>query len=326
MRVFITGATGFLGGALARVLAAEGAEVHALVRPASDHRRALEALPITWREGDVTVAESLSGLFNGAEWVIHAAGRLGQPGVSAQVFQRINVDGTRNVMAAALATESRPRVLHLSSTGILGPTGPDEAAENAPYAPTNVYERSKAAAEAVALAFAAKGLHVVVARPGFIYGPGDRHGLGLFRAIRDGRFFYIDAGRHLFQPTFVADAVAGMLACLRRGSPGDVYHIVGPRAVALRVFVTTIADALGVRQPRWSLPRWLAMAAATSLEAVCLAIGRHPPLGRTAVALFSEGRVFSWQKAHDDLGYTPVHDIGAGVSATVTWYREHTWL
>jgi dihydroflavonol-4-reductase len=325
--VFITGATGFLGGALARVLAQEGAEIHVLARATAD-RRALDDVQVTWHEGDVTVPESLSGLFQGSDWIIHAAGRLGQASVPEAAYRRVNVDGARNVMEAALATGGISRVLHLSSPGILGPTGREPAPEDAPFAPTNAYERSKAAAERVALEYAARGLPVVVARPGFIYGPGDQHVLRLFRSIQSGWFSYIGGGECLCKPTFVADAVAGMLACLHRGRVGEVYHFAGPRPVTFRELGETMATALGVPPPLWNLPRWLAMAGATGLEVLVHASGSGwiPPLSRTGVAFFSEDRVFSCKKAERELGYMPEWDLATGVPTTVAWYRRHGWL
>lgn len=325
MRAFVTGATGFLGGALARALAAEGAEVHALRRSTSD-LGALRDVAVTWHEADVTVPASLDGLFSGADWVIHAAGRLGQAGVPEAAYRRINVEGTRNVMQAALASASRPRVLQLSSTGVLGPTGPEPASEEAPLAPTNPYERSKAEGEGVAMDFAARGLPVVVARPGFVYGPGDHHVLGLFRAIGRGRFFYIRGGRGLCQPTYVADAVAGMLLCLRRGRPGGIYHVVGPAPATFRELGATIARALGVRAPGLSLPRWVAELGASSLEALARVTGGKPALSRSGVDFFAADRVYSWSKARDELGYAPRHELAGGVASTVAWYRERGML
>ena len=325
MRVFITGATGFLGGALARALAQEGAEVHGLARPTAD-RSALESVAITWHEGDVTVPRTLSGVMAGAAWIVHAAGRLGQAGVPEEVYHRLHVDGTRNVMAAALATGSQPRVLHVSSPGVLGPIRGGPGAEDLPYAPSNPYERSKAAAERVALEFAARGLPVVICRPEFVYGPGDRHVLGLFQAVRRGRFFFINGGRHFCHPTFVADAVAGMLLCLRRGRSGAIYQIAGPRPVTFRELGETIATALGVQPPWVSVPRWFAMLGATGLEVLGRMSGRRPPLSQTGVAFFSEDRLYSWQRAQEELGYRPEYDLATGVARTVAWYRQQEWL
>jgi nucleoside-diphosphate-sugar epimerase len=325
MRVFITGATGFLGAAVARALALEGHEVHALARPTAG-RSVLEGAPIVWHKGDVTVRASLRAAIEGAEWIIHAAGRLGQPGVPEEEYRQLHVEGTRNVMEAALAASSQARVLHVSTTGVLGPVPGGPAAEDAPYAPDNAYERSKAAAEQVALEFSSRGLPVVVCRPGFVYGPGDRHVLGLFRAIRRGRFFFIDSGRHTCHPTFISDVASGMLLCLRHGRDGAIYNIVGPCPVTFQELVRTIAGALGVETPRLSLPRWSAMLAATGLELLEWASGRKPPLSRTGVAFFSEDRSYSWLRAHNELGYTPEFDLAAGVTQTVAWYRQRGWL
>jgi nucleoside-diphosphate-sugar epimerase len=325
MRVFITGATGFLGAALARALAQGGAEIHALARPTSN-RSSLDDIPINWHEGDVTAPTNLSGAMAGASWIIHAAGRLGEVGVSEEAYNRLHVDGTRNVMAAALATGSQPRVLHVSSPGVLGPNRGGPAAEDAPYGPTNPYERSKAAAERVALEFASQGLPVVICRPGFVYGPGDRHVLGLLQAVRRGRFFFIDGGRHYCHPTFIADAVAGMLLCLRCGRSGAIYHIAGPRPVTFRELAETIASALGVRSPWMNVPRWSAMLVAIGFAVLRRVSGWKPSLSRTGVAFFSEDRIYSWLRAHDELGYTPEYDLVTGVARTIAWYRQQGWL
>ena len=221
---------------------------------------------MTWHSGDITAPDTLTDDFAGAEWIIHAAGPLGQPNLAAQAYHRIHVDGTRNLLTAVRAQRGRPKVLYLSSPGVLGSTTKEPAPEDAPLAPTNPYERSKAAGEHVARDFAARGVMLIIARPGFVYGPGDRHVLGLFRAIQRGQFFYISSGHHLCQPTFIEDAVVGMLLCLTRGKAGEVYHITGPSSVTFRELRETIGRALGVRPPRLNVPRWAAMMAAATLE------------------------------------------------------------
>jgi nucleoside-diphosphate-sugar epimerase len=325
MRVFITGATGFLGGALACALAQEGVEVHALARATSD-RGGLAGVAVNWHEGDVTVPASLGNAMTGAAWIVHAAGRLGEFGVNEEVYQQVHVEGTRNVLTAALKSGCQTRVLHVSTTGVLGVTPGGPAAEGSPYAPTNPYERTKAAAERMALEFASQGLPVVICRPAFVYGPGDRHVLGLFQAVRKGRFFFIEGGHRVCHPTFIADAVAGMLLCLRHGRPGATYQIAGPRPVTFRELGETIASALGVRPPRLALPRWAATLGTMGLEILGRASGRKPPLSRAGAAFFSEDRCYSWQRAHDELGYTPEFDLAAGVARTIQSYRQRGWL
>lgn len=323
-KIAITGATGFVGGALARALAARGHEIIALARP-SARRDHLADLPITWVTGDVTDRESLRGKFAGAEWLIHAAGMLGQAGVPERAYFDLHEQGTNNVLAEA-ETAVIQRILHVSSPGVLGPISGPPADETTPLAPSNPYERSKAAAEQVALVYARGGLPVVIVRPEFIYGPGDLHVLGLFQAVRDGRFFTISGGQHTCHPTYIDDAVQGMLLALERGRVGEIYHVAGPEPVTFRELGETIAVALGVPPPRLNLSRPLAMAGATGLELLARPLKKRPPLSRTGVAFFSESRRFSWQKAHAELGYTPNYDLPTGVARTVAWYQEQKLL
>ena len=322
--VAITGATGFVGGALARALAAEGVGIRALARPSSD-RGLLANVDVEWVVGDVTDADSLRGAFDDTEWLIHAAGRLGAAGVPEAEYHRLHVGGTRHVLAEAARAGCR-RVLYVSSPGVLGPTGKSPVDETADLAPSNPYERSKAAAEQVASQFAANGLPVVIARPEFIYGPGDTHVLGLFRAIQRGVFFYVGRGANLCHPTYIDDAVDGMLRCLRHGQVGEIYHITGPTAVSFRELGRTIARALGARPPWLMIPKPVAYLGAMVLETVGQITGATPPLSRTGVAFFSEDRSFSWQKAWEQLGYVPRFHLQAGVERTVAWYRQEGLL
>ncbi len=319
MKVVVTGATGFVGGALVRALLAEGHEVVGVKRPSS-HQPNLQHPNLTWANADVTDPASLRGLFDRADWLIHAAGMLGQAGVPESAYFQLHEQGANNVLTEA-EKASIARILYVSSPGVLGPISGPPADETAPLAPSNPYERSKAAAEMVAQVHARAGLPVIIARPEFIYGPTDLHVLGLFKAVRDGRFFTINGGQYHCHPTYIDDAVSGMLLALRNGRPGQIYHITGPKPVAFRVLGQTIAAALGVPPPRLSLPRWLAWLGAAGLEIGLGLVNKQPPLSRTGVAFFSEDRRFSWQKAHEELGYTPQFDLERGVAETVAWYR-----
>ena len=364
MKVVLTGATGFVGGAVARRLAAEGADVHALALPSSDRTR-LAGCPVSFHTGDITDPAGLAGLFDGARWVIHAAGMLGRFGVSEATYTRINAEGVGHVLAAVERawkqgrTAADLRVLHVSSAGVLGPvrvTSEDVVSgqwsvvseevtsderrttsgapldsslvtrrssldEMSPLAPSNAYERSKALGEEVAAGYARDGLPLVVARPEFIYGPGDTHVLGLFRAIRRGMFFYIGDGTNTCHPTYVDDMVDGLLACLRRGAPGAVYHIAGPRPLPFRELAETIAAELGAPSPRLRVPVPLAWLGAAGLEAAGTLLGRDVPLSRTGVAFFSESRRSTYARAERELGFRPQVDLREGVARTVAWYR-----
>jgi len=334
LRIAITGATGFLGGALARRLLAEGHEVRALTR--SDAPRAESPKAIEWIGGDLDDPIALRRLVDGADRIIHAAGMLGEFGVSEETYRHINAEGARNILAAAatalmdgrLAPDAR--ILHVGSAGVLGPIRGRAQGflfdETMPPAPSNAYERSKALAESYAREFALAGLPVVIARPEFVYGPGDRHVLGIFQAVQRGVFFTIGNGGNHCHPTYIDDAVDGMLACLEQGQPGQAYQIAGPRPVSFRELAETIAAALDVQPPRLRVPRFIASLGAAGLEIVGGLTHRPIPLSRTGVAFFSEDRQFSIAKAQQELGYRPQIDLEEGVRRTVAWYRAEGLL
>jgi nucleoside-diphosphate-sugar epimerase len=168
---------------------------------------------------------------------------------------------------------------------------------------------------------------LVIARPEFVYGPGDRHVLGLFRAVQRGMFFYIGSGDCLCHPSYIDDVVAGLMACAtERASPQHAYHICGPRPLPLREFVNAIADTLGVQRPRLHLPKPLVTAGAWATEIAAGVLGREPPLTREGVRFFTESRAFSTDKARHELGWSPKVDLTAGIQRSVEWYRAQGWL
>jgi nucleoside-diphosphate-sugar epimerase len=342
MKVVITGASGFIGHALGQRLVNEGVEVYGVARPSTSQQR-LVGYPMQWHTGDVTKPETLHGLFRDADWVIHAAGLLGRAGVSQATYHDINARGLRHVLEEAVQRgNSRLRVLQISSVGVLGPvrrTGEPVAMdgtvamdamvamdEASPLAPSNAYEQSKAEAEQFAREFAAQGLPVVIGRTEFVYGPGDLHVLGLFRAIQRGIFFYAGNGGNTCHPTYIDDAVEGLLRCLRCGRPGEIYHVTGPRPLTFRELAETIARALEVPPPRWRVPVPLAWVGAAGLEIAGKLTGRPVPLSRTGVAFFSENRRSTSTKAEHELGFVPAVDLEEGIGRTVAWYREQGML
>ena len=325
MKFVVTGATGFVGSSIVKALINKGSEVYALARPSSSQER-LQDIPLNWMVADVNQPETLSGLFESVDYVIHAAGMLGQAGKTEEDYMKLHVEGTRHILIEVSKTNPQPKTLYVSSPGVLGPIDGSPADEKALLAPSNAYERSKAVAERMVGVFAEAGTPVVIARPEFIYGPGDTHVLGLFRAIQRGRFFFIGDGLNMCHPTFINDAVDGMLRCLKQGMPGEIYHITGSRPVTVRELMTEIAAALNVPPPRVRIPRSLAMISAAGFELLGNVTRKSPPLTRTGVAFFSENRRFSWAKAEKELGYKPQYDLQAGIEAAVDWYRREGYL
>lgn len=324
-KVLITGGSGFIGSRLARALCQAGRPIRILARPSSDLSR-LEDLDVELVLGDVLLPHTLPEALEGVKVVYHLAGMLGGASVPDAAYRDLHVNGTLNVLAMAHAAGVR-RFMHISSPGVLGPIKDPPADETRPHAPSNIYEATKSQGEKLALAFARRtGLPLTVARPEFVYGPGDTHVLGLFRAIQKGRFFYIGSGESRIHPTFVDDAVRGLTLCETAGRAGRVYHIAGPEPVTIRQLATTIAEALGVSPPRWRLPRPLATVAAAGLELAAVIVPFRPPLSRSAVNFFTETRAFSTARAQAELDYRAQVPLVEGIRRTVAWYQKQGLL
>ena len=221
------------------------------------------------------------------------------------------------------------RFVHTSTVGVHGHVEHPPADETAPFAPGDVYQETKAEAEALALDFGRKrGLPVAVVRPGAIYGPGETRLLKLFRAIARGRYAIVGSGEPFYHPVYIDDLVDGFLLALERPEAvGQAFIIAGPRYVSQRELAQTHRAAH--RRPRPALPRaGLARCSwpGTLCEAVCVPFGIEPPLHRRRVDFWVKSRAFSIDKARRLLGYAPKVDVDEGVARTAAAYREAGWL
>jgi nucleoside-diphosphate-sugar epimerase len=304
-RVLVTGGAGFLGRHLVRALRAQGSEVVVLARPPRDPRSAaarseLSAVGAEIVEGDVLDAASLRPALAGAHRVFHLAGRLFASGVPAAEFERVHVEGSRRVMEACAESRAVRSIVHCSTTGVVGPTGPTPLDEDAPPRPSNAYERTKGEGERLAVALA------------------ERYGLTLVVAH----------GRNLVHPIFVDDCVAGLMLCAepRPASAGRAYNLVGEQAVPIAEMARRMADALGRPLPRSHLPRWLAHGLGALFEAVPGVPRDRLPLTRSRVAFMTESRAYDGRRARDDLGFVPRVGLAEGLERTVAWYRAEGLL
>ncbi|MEM7800012.1 MAG: NAD-dependent epimerase/dehydratase family protein [Chloroflexota bacterium] len=325
MTILITGATGFVGGAMLGAYAEAGEDFVALTRRENDPHLTEQTKShsnVRWAYGNIIKPDTLVALFEDVHTVIHAAGQLGAFNVSEEEYDAIHVDGTRNLLVSA-AQSGIDKFLHVSSCGVQGPTGKIPQTEDYPYNPSNPYEYSKMKAERLALNFAKEGLPVVVCRPDFLYGPYDLHVLGLFRAIADQRYLHIGGGRATCVPTYIDDCVTGIMLAVERGEIGEVYHITGQQPVTFREMTQAIANELKVTHPSLGLPTPFAYAAAAMCEFVFPLVGGTPPLTRGAVEFFGNDHQFSYEKASRLLGYQPQTGLDEGVAKTIAWYREN---
>lgn len=325
--VLVTGGTGFLGQHLVEGLLAEGHTVRVLVRPNAPEqsRRAAERLSVLGARllpGDLLDPAVLRGAMPQVRQVFHLAGQLLVPGVPSESYQRLHVDATRVLLEACAQHDGLDAIVYCSTTGVLGSTGDTPADEDAPLRPGNVYEQTKAAGEQLALELAqAHTLPLTVARPALVYGPGDLHLLGWFRAIQRGYYRVVGRGASLLHPIYIDDLTDGLRRCAQ-ATAGRVYHLVGERALPIRELAAAIALALGTRLPRTHLPAGLTWGAAALLETLP---GINPailPLTRSRITFMTESRAYSGARARQELGFVPQVDLQAGLQRTVAWYRS----
>ncbi len=325
----VTGASGFIGGQLVERLVANGAPVRALVRTTSDTSR-LQQLGVQIVIGDLTDAASLADAVDGCRQILHC-GALVSDWATVREIRRANVEGTRNLLAAAGGSTVR-RIVHFSSTDVYGHPGHREVDESYPPSRfSNWYSRTKLEAEAVIReAAAAGGPETVILRPATIYGPRSVNVVGeIAKAIRGGRMLLVAGGRAIAGLCYIDNLVdAALLALEHDAAPGETFNVTDGLDVSWRAFVDDLAAGLGCARARLNAPYWLASGAGLSLEQgyrllrATTRLQTAPLLSRQAVELMGRDQSFSNAKLRRILGWEPRVDYQSGLGATLAWLKH----
>jgi dihydroflavonol-4-reductase len=325
MRVFLTGATGFIGSHVAQALVARGDGVCCLCRPTS-HRGDLEDLPIDWFVGDVTDRDSLRRAMTGAEVVFHCAADYRLYAREPAEIYRSNVDGTRNVLELAAELGVR-RIIYTSSVGTLALGGPRPANENARAQLEDMvgdYKRSKFLAERVVEGWIHRGLPIVVVSPSTPIGERDAKPTPTGRIVVDflnGRLpAYVDTGLNLVD---VRDVALGHLLAAERGRPGQSY-ILGAVNLTLQQMLELLGRLTGRRPPRLKLPHWVPLAIAHLEEPLARWLGREPRVPLDGVRMSKSMMFFDAGKAVRELGF-PQSPIEPALERAVSWFIDHDY-
>ncbi len=322
VNVFLTGATGFLGGHLALTLAGRGHHVRALVRRVPKSGFLVEAANIEFVEGDITNPSDVLSVSEGCSLFYHIAALYRSAREPDSAFHDVNVNGTRHVLDAA-RKHGALRVVHCSTIGVHGDVAEIPANEHTPLRPHDIYQRTKLEGELLAQAAAKEGLPVAIFRPAAIYGPGDTRFLKLFKTIHEGRFRMFGSGEVFYHMTYVSDLVDGVLLCGEHpDAAGSVYVLAGPRYTTLNELVAVVAGAVGRASPRGHLPLAPVKLAARMCEGLCRPFGIQPPLHKRRLDFFTMNRAFSIEKARRELGYEPKKELPEGCRLTAQWYFE----
>lgn len=299
MATLITGAAGFVGRALTVRLVNQGAQVRAMaLHPAEAER--LSGLSVEIVYGDITRPEALREVMNGVDQVYHVAGYAALDASDDTVYTRVNVEGVRNVLQAALDTGVR-RVLHTSSVAAIGEARGTVATEETPHRGYSLtrYERSKAEGEAVARAFIARGLDVVIVNPAGVQGAGDtgplaqvmqRYLLGKLPAASPGILPWV----------WLEDVAVGMERAMAYGHTGERY-ILSAQNLAMAEMLSLAGAVLGLAPARTAPVPLLKMVELAGR--IRHRLGGPPPLLNTdMIRLAEHGLMVSAAKSEIKLG------------------------
>jgi dihydroflavonol-4-reductase len=323
--VLVSGATGFVGSAVARALLREGARVRVLARSSSP-RGNLLGLDLEVVQGDLMDPASLTPAFEGVRRLFHVAADYRLWAKDPEDIVRNNREGTRAVMTAAMSAGVE-RIVYTSSVATLGfrdSGAPSD--ENDPLTEADAigaYKRSKVVAERLVEQMAAReGLPVVIVNPSTPIGPRDIKPTPTGRIIVEaaaGKIpAFVDTGLNLVH---VDDVAAGHLLAMKQGRIGQRY-ILGGEDVSLRQMLADIAALTGGKAPTLELPREPLYPIAMVAEAISQITGKEPMLTRDTLKMASHRMFFSSAKAKAELGYR-ARPYGEGLSDAVEWFREN---
>jgi len=328
MKTLVTGAGGFIGGAIARALLAEGREVRSFAR---GEYPALRELGVDTLRGDLADAGAVREAVRGCESVFHVAARFDLWG-RYEDFYRVNTLGTENVIEACRA-EDVPRLVYTSTPSVVHGGGDVSGVdESAPY-PSHFeahYPATKALAEQAVLAANSEALRTCAIRPHLVWGPGDSSALPrLVARAKAGRVRQVGAPK-LIDTCYIDCCVSAQLAAEARlaqpdaACAGRAYFVTQDEPVTGATFMNDMLAAAGLPPVTKRVPAPVARLAAHGVEALWRVLGRtsEPPLTRFMVSTLSTDHYYDITAARRDLGYAPNVSYAEGMRRLKAWVEE----
>jgi len=325
MKILITGATGFIGKTLTQKLAEDGHMVHAMYR-SEEKAKTIEHRNVRLFKGDITDYSSLESAMGSCEVVFHMAAYAKVWAKDSATFNRINVQGTVNVLDAALREGVR-KIVFTSSAGVFGPSVNGIVTEKTERKISyfNEYEIAKALAEEKISEYINRGLDIVVVNPTRVYGPGilnESNGITkMIKKYSEGKFRWIPGnGKSIGNYVYVDDVVEGHILALEKGKSGERY-ILGGNNVSFNSFFEQLAAASGKNQRMIKLPLPLMQAIAYFLSLRAKVFGIPPLITPPWVKRYVHNWEVSSEKAIYELGYE-ITPLDVGLKKTLGWLKE----
>ncbi len=327
MNALVTGATGFVGGAVARALVQAGAEVRVLTRKGADLQN-LAGLPVKQVHGDLRDRDSLRQALRGCRQLYHVAAHYALWAKDPSIFYDINVTGTRNILETAREVGVE-RSVYCSTIGAIGlPPGGGLGTEETPVSLEQMaghYKRSKYLAEQEVQRLAQEGLPVVIVNPSAPVGAADVKPTPTGQIIVDfmkGRMpAYIETGMNLID---VDDVAQGHLLAMQKGRQGERY-ILGNKNLLLNEVFQILSRITGVKAPSVKLPRLAILPLAYANQWIANLTGVPPRIPLEGVKMAKYKMHYDCSKAIRELGL-PQTPVEVALEKAVRWFREHGYV
>ncbi len=325
MTTLVTGATGFLGSAIARELLQDGRKIKLLARENADLRN-IEGLDAEVVKGDLRDRESLKSAMQDCSALYHAAAYYSLWDRDKKLIYDINVQGTRNILETALELDLE-QVVYTSTVGCIGLSKDRKPAnEDQPMDPatlSNDYKISKFQAEKIALEMYGRGLPVIIVNPSTPIGPRDIKPTPTGKIVLDflkGKMpAYLDTGLNLID---VTDCARGHILAEKKGKPGERY-ILGNKNMSLKEILLALEKITGIKAPSIKMPYWVAYAAGLACETFSNLVTHKPPAVPLAgVKMAKYFMYFDSSKAIRELGL-PQNPVENPLSQSVQWFQEN---
>lgn len=327
MKILVTGGTGFTGKALVRRLLDDGHQVTAL-----DFQEGLKTQELReWGAevviGTVTDKDVVDRCMVGVDVVQHLAAAFRQLNEPESYYWDVNVEGTRNVLEAALR-EKVKKFVYCSTCGVHGNVENPPGKEDSPINAADYYQQTKYEAEPIVKEYQKKGMPTTILRPAAIYGPGDpERFFMIFKRVQKGTFPMFGNGRTLYHPLYIDHLVDAHVLAMEPGrGDGEEYLIADEEYVEIETLVKKTAAALGVDVKIPHFPVMPVVAIGHICEKVCKPFKITPPIFPRRVDWYRQNRAFSVEKAKRDLGYNPTVSLDEGLRRTAEWYKQEGYL
>jgi len=316
VKVFVTGATGFIGQHLVQALLKDGHQVVALIRPGRE-------IPPGCQEvrGDLLDVNSFVHCLEGVDGVVHLAALL-DPVESEELAWKVNYEATLELARAATAAGARHFVFASSIAAIGFPGCSGLIKPDAPCDPTTAYGESKRSCEIALLDPESGYLPVSVLRPPTVYGVGERRNfLSLTRAVATGAFPVPGRGENRMSFCHVSNVVDALCFLLKNAHVNGLFHVADPDRITLKLAATTIADSLGARLLPVPFPLFVAKVAAISCELIARPLGKSPILSLQRLDTLTRDFALDCSSLAE-AGFVAETTFAQGVEATIRWYRS----